>query len=92
MGVNSVFSVYFTSCEKPKISQAISLLRGAVLVVPLACLFWALHSMKGIWLTVPAAELLTAVGAVVIYYFSVKPYSVYVYQYIPNRKKTNNAH
>ena len=36
MGINSVFSVYYTSCEKPLLSQVISLLRGTILVIPLA--------------------------------------------------------
>lgn len=86
MGINSVFSVYFSSCEKPGISQLISLLRGILLVVPLAFVFFAMRSMNGIWLTVPIAELLTAVTAIVIYAYSVRPSRLYVYQYAAGQR------
>ena len=85
MGINSVFSVYYTSCEKPLLSQIISLLRGTILVIPLAFLFLRMHSMNGIWLTVPAAELLTAAAALAFYTYMKKPYSTYLYQYIPKQ-------
>ena len=81
MGINSVFSVYFTSCEKPGPSQLISLLRGTLLVVPLAFVFLAVRSMNGIWLTVPIAELVTAVTAFGIFAYLRKPYQLYVYPY-----------
>lgn len=80
-GVNSVFSVYFTSCEKPHPSQVISLLRGALLVVPLAFVFYLTHSLDGIWLTIPIAECAAALTAFSVYAFSTKPYGVYLYSY-----------
>ncbi len=86
MSINAVLSVCFTSCEKPLLSQIVSLLRGILLVVPLAFIFLRMHSMKGIWLTVPIAELLTAVTAAVLYFCCVKPYGVYVYRYVPRRR------
>ena len=87
MGVNSVFSVFFASDEKPVPSQLISLLRGILLVVPLACLFYAFRSMNGIWLTVPIAEMLTTAAAAAIYFYLTRLNVLSVYGYEPNRLK-----
>ncbi len=85
MGINTVFSVYFTSCEKPLPSQVLSLLRGILLVLPLAFVFLRLRSMNGIWLTVPIAELLTACTAVTVWLCMARRSSFYVYRYVPKQ-------
>ena len=59
MGTNTILSVYFTSKEMPKQAQLISLLRGTILMIPLAFTAYMLKSMTGVWLTVPVAEMLT---------------------------------
>ena len=88
MGVNLVFSVYFTSCDQPRLSQLISLLRGTVFVLPLAFLFYSMRTLDGIWLTIPSTELLTACGAFLTYYV-ITPYEVYVYHYVPKQNTRN---
>ncbi len=60
MGANTVLSVYFTSKEMSKQAQLISLLRGTILIIPLAFIAYMLRSMTGVWLTVPAAEMMTS--------------------------------
>ena len=87
MGINSVFSVYYSSCERPLPSQIISLLRGILLVVPLALVFYLLGSADGIWLTVPIAELLTTVTAFSVYTVTVKPYELCLYPYQMTRSR-----
>jgi Na+-driven multidrug efflux pump len=72
MGVNSVFSVYFTSMEKPGRAQMISLLRGTVLVIPIAITAYILRSMTWVWATVPAAEAITAVVGITMFVLSVR--------------------
>lgn len=72
MGVNSVFSVYFTSMEKPGRAQMISLLRGTVLVIPIAIIAYILRSMTWVWATVPAAEAITAVVGITMFVLSVR--------------------
>ena len=86
MGLNSVFAVYFTACELPTAAQLVSLLRGALLVIPLAFLFYAFRSINGIWLTIPVAELLTLGVSCVICFYIAKPYEVYVYHYQPHEQ------
>lgn len=59
-GFNIVLSVFFTSVEYPAPSHILSILRGLVLIIPIAFLFSALWGMTGVWLTCPITELLTA--------------------------------
>ncbi|WP_164174818.1 MATE family efflux transporter [Ruminococcus flavefaciens] len=59
MGANTILSVYFTSKEMPKQAQLISLMRGTILIIPLAFIAYVLRSMTGVWLTVPIAEIIT---------------------------------
>lgn len=81
MGINSVFCVYFTSCEKPRISQILSLMRGTLLVIPLAFLFYTMRSVNGIWLTIPIAEFLTTMTAFTAYTVMIRPCDALVYRY-----------
>ena len=59
MGANTILSVYFTSKEMPKQAQLISLMRGTILIIPLAFIAYMIKSMTGVWLTVPIAEMIT---------------------------------
>lgn len=59
-GYNVVLSSFFTSVEQPLPAHCISLLRGLILVLPMALIFSALWGLTGVWLTVPAAELASA--------------------------------
>ena len=43
----------------PKQAQLISLMRGTILIIPLAFIAYVLRSMTGVWLTVPIAEIIT---------------------------------
>lgn len=64
MGINIVLSMYFAACERAVPAQAVSLLRGIVLVLPMAFALSFLAGITGVWLAVPATELMvTAIGA-----------------------------
>lgn len=65
MGANIVFCTYFPAVEHALPAQVLSLLRGFVLLVPLAFAMAAAWGMTGVWLTVPVAEAVcTALGCV----------------------------
>ena len=66
-GLNIVLAVYFTATDCPRPGQVISLLRGFVLILPLAFLLSALWDMPGLWLTFPITEGLTALLAWALY-------------------------
>jgi len=65
-GFNLVLGVLFSCIGRPAASMAVSLLRGILLVVPFALLF-SLAGTQGVWLAVPASELLTAVTGALLY-------------------------
>lgn len=69
MAVNSILSVYFNSRELSSQAQAISLLRGTVFVIPLVFILSSLKGMNGLWITVPCAEMLTMLIAIIIYIY-----------------------
>ena len=67
VGYNIIISMYFTSVERALPAHIISLLRGFVLIVPMAFLLSALLGMWGVWLTFPATELLVFVTGICLY-------------------------
>lgn len=64
-GFNIIISVFFTSTAKPKPAQVISVLRGIVLIVPMAYIMSALFGIYGAWLSYPLTEAAVAVIAVI---------------------------
>lgn len=84
-GINSILSVYFASNEMPIRSQMISLLRGAVFVIPIAGICFRMRSVSGIWLTVPIAEMLTMLVGTVIYVLITQTESLAAYGYMPKK-------
>ena len=66
-GLNIVHSVFFTSTERPLPAHVISLLRGFILIIPLAFLLSSLAELYGVWAAFPVTELLVcAVGGVLL--------------------------
>ena len=61
VGFNTILAIYFTSIERAWPAHVLSLLRGLVLLAPLAFFLSALWEMTGIWLTYPVTEGLVAV-------------------------------
>lgn len=59
-GFNVILSVYFTSAGRPRPAQAISLLRGFLVIVPMALLLSRIGKIHGVWCAFPATELLVA--------------------------------
>lgn len=66
-GYNIILAIFFPSVEKVLPAQLLSLLRGFVLIIPLALLlsFWG--GMTGVWLAYPLTEFLTAILGFIIY-------------------------
>ena len=63
-GMNIIISGYLASCEKPVQSNIISMLRGIILMIPLAFLL-AKWGLSGVWLTYPVTELLTGIVSII---------------------------
>ncbi len=67
IGFNIVTAIYFTSTERPRPAQLISLLRGFFILVPMAFLLSAFLEMTGVWCAYPATECLVALIGMVLY-------------------------
>lgn len=65
-GFNVILSSYFTSTERPKPAHLLSILRGFLIIVPMAFLLSWLWGIVGVWCAFPAAELLTAAAGLVL--------------------------
>ncbi len=64
---NAIFSTYFASIEKPIPSQAITILKGLVIIIPFIYLFSHFLGMTGVWLAYVITEALVLFLAVAIY-------------------------
>lgn len=67
VGFNIIISVFFTSVEKPVPAQIIAMLRGFIIIIPIAFLFAAMFGMVGVWLAFPATEFLVTLVALYLY-------------------------
>ncbi len=60
VGYNINLGTFFTSIEKALPAHILSILRGLILIIPMAFLLSALWEMTGVWLAYPVTEFLTA--------------------------------
>lgn len=66
-GFNIISSVYFTSTEYARPAHIISLMRGFLVIIPMAFLLSSLFGMTGVWLAFPATELLVSILGAVLF-------------------------
>lgn len=67
-GFNMVVSMFFTAVEMPVPAQVISVLRGLVLMAPMAFLLSGAAGLTGVWLTFPVTELIVAALGIIFYF------------------------
>lgn len=60
-GINMVSATFLSASDQPVQGFIISILRGLLLIIPIAFLFSALLGMTGIWLCLPVTEALVCV-------------------------------
>ena len=68
-GFNIIISVYFTSTERPLPAHIISVLRGFLVIIPMAFLLSRIGKIRGVWCAFPATELLVAIIGLVLLFF-----------------------
>ncbi len=66
-GFNIIVSVYFTSTESPRPAHVISILRGFLVIIPVAFLLSFLGKITGVWCAFPTTESLVAVLGAIFY-------------------------
>lgn len=67
VGYNIILATFFTSLEKGLPAHVLSVLRGFILIIPLAFALSFLWGMTGVWLTYPITEFLVTLPGFVIY-------------------------
>ena len=71
-GFNVVISMYFTSTERPRPAHIISLLRGFLVIIPMAFLLSWIGKIHGVWCAFPATELLVVAIGLLLYFITKK--------------------
>lgn len=66
LGFNVVLTVFLTSVENPRPAQALSILRGIAVIVPVAFALSAAFGMAGVWCSFPASEFICAVFGIIV--------------------------
>lgn len=67
VGYNIILAIFFTSIERALPAQILSILRGLILIIPIAFIMSAIWGMTGVWLAYPLTELLAGILGFVIY-------------------------
>ena len=68
IGFNIVTAIYFTSTERPLPGQIISLLRGFIVLVPVAFLLSTALKMAGVWCSYPVTECTVTLISAALYF------------------------
>lgn len=71
-GFNIILSIFFTSSGRPRPASAVSLLRGFIVIIPMAFLLSALFGLNGVWCAFPATEMIVAAAALLFFLLSRK--------------------
>lgn len=71
-GFNITISMYFTSTECPRPAHAISILRGFLVIIPMAFLLSWIGKIHGVWCAFPVTEFLVAAFGLFLYIARVK--------------------
>lgn len=67
VGANILLAIYFAATDQAAPAQMISLLRGMIVIVPLAFIMANVAGLTGVWMTFPLTELVVCVVACGLY-------------------------
>ena len=67
VGYNIITCVYFSAKDKAKPAFIISILRGFIFIMPSIFILSSIFNMTGVWLSFPAAEILTSIFSLIFF-------------------------
>ena len=67
VGANILLAIYFAATDQAAPAQMISLLRGLIVIIPLAFIMANVAGLTGVWITFPLTELVVCVVACGLY-------------------------
>lgn len=65
-GLNIILATYFAATDKAKPAGTISILRGFIVILPLAILLANLFGINGLWISFPLAEFIVSIVSFII--------------------------
>lgn len=65
-GINIILATYFAATDNAKPAGTISILRGFIVILPLAILLANLFGINGLWISFPLAELIVSIVSFII--------------------------
>lgn len=75
VGYNIITCVYFSAKDKSKQAFIISILRGFIFIVPSIFILSSIFNMTGVWMSFPAAEILTSIFSFLLFINKNKEYN-----------------
>ena len=67
VGFNIILSAYFAAVDRVRPAQVLSLLRGVVVIIPMAILLSRLWGTSGVWCSFPLTELVVSLAGLGVY-------------------------
>lgn len=67
VGYNTILATYFTSIEKTLPAHILSILRGLILILPIAFILAYFGQMIGVWLAYPVTEFIAAILGLIFF-------------------------
>lgn len=71
-GMNIILAAYFAATDKARPASTISILRGFIVIIPLAILLANIFGINGLWISFPLAELTVSLVSFIILYIQHK--------------------
>lgn len=69
VGINILICAFFSSIDKPKNAFIISMLRGFIIIIPVAFILSSQFGLNGVWMTLTVTELIVlGISFIFIYY------------------------
>lgn len=69
VGYNIITCVYFSAMDRAKPSFVISMLRGFIFIMPSIFILSSIFNMIGVWISFPAAEILTSIFSLIFFIY-----------------------
>lgn len=76
VGINIISAAFFSSIERPVPSFIISILRGCIVIIPIAFIAAKYFGMTGIWISFPVTELITALTSMTFLVYYLRKHNV----------------
>lgn len=68
VGINILICAFFSSVDKPKYASIISMLRGFIIIIPVAIILSSQFGLNGVWMTLTVTEIIVLIISFTLLY------------------------